>query len=309
VLNEPEGGRTWLPSDDHPSDRATFRFEITVPTGVTAVANGALVDHTSTTSTDTWIWQEDRPMATYLIQVLTGDYELVDGVGPNGLPLLSAVLRQDRTTMQPALDAIGDEIDFFDDYFGPYPFDRYGIAIADSTPGIAMETMERSMFSRLDFSSGRLDLPQELLLSHELTHQWFGDAVSPARWTDVWLNESFATYGEWMWLDHLGLRSIEESADAGLTAREPGSTASPSVDQMFGYDSYDGGAVILHALRKTIGDDLFFTLLRRWVADNIGTSRTTEDFVALANEVAGRDLTQFFATWLYADIVPTSFPS
>ena len=309
VLNEPEGGRTWLPSDDHPSDRATFRFEITVPAGLTAVANGALVDHTSTTSTDTWIWQEDRPMATYLIQVLTGDYELVDGVGPNGLPLLSAVLRQDRATMQPALDSIADEIDFFDDYFGPYPFDRYGIAIADSTPGVAMETMERSMFSRLDFSSGRLDLPQELLLSHELTHQWFGDAVSPARWTDVWLNESFATYGEWMWLDHLGLRSIEESADAGLTAREPGSTASPSVDQMFGYDSYDGGAVILHALRKTIGDDLFFTLLRRWVADNIGTSRTTEDFVALANEVAGRDLTQFFATWLYADIVPTSFPS
>ena len=72
------------------------------------------------------------------------------------------------------------------------------------------------MFSRDDFSSGRLDLPQELLLSHELTHQWFGDAVSPARWTDVWLNESFATYGEWMWLDHLGLRSIDESADAAL---------------------------------------------------------------------------------------------
>ena len=83
----------------------------------------------------------------------------------------------------------------------------------------------------------------------------------------------------------------------------------PSVDQMFGFNSYDGGAVILHALRKTIGDDLFFTLLRRWIADNIGTSRTTEDFVALANEVAGRDLTQFFATWLYADILPTSFPS
>ncbi|HEX2785836.1 MAG TPA: M1 family metallopeptidase [Ilumatobacteraceae bacterium] len=308
VLNEPEGGRTWLPSDDHPSDRATFRFEITVPTGLTAVANGALIDHTSTASTDTWIWQEDRPMATYLIQVLTGDYELVDGVGPNGLPLLSAVLHQDRATMQPALDTIGEQIDFFDDYFGPFPFDRYGIAIADSAPGIAMETMERSMFSRLDFTSGRLDLPQELLLSHELTHQWFGDAVSPARWTDVWLNESFATYGEWMWLDHLGLRSIEESADAGLTTREPGSTASPSVDQMFGFNSYDGGAVILHALRKTIGDNLFFTLLRRWVADNSGTSRTTQDFVALANEVAGRDLTQFFATWLYADTVPTSFP-
>ena len=309
VLNEPDGAHTWVPCNDHPRDQATFRFEVTVPAGLTAVANGALIDHTSTPSTDTWIWQEDRPMATYLMQVLTGDYELIDGVGPNGLPLLSVVLHQDRTTMQPYVDTINDQIDFFDDFFGPFPLDRYGIAIADSAQGIAMETMERSQFSRGDFSSGRLDPPQELLLSHELSHQWFGDAVSPARWTDVWLNESFATYGEWMWLDHVGLGALEQSAAAALATREPGSTATPSVQGMFGFNSYGGGAVILQALRKTIGDDLFFTLLRRWVADNVGTSRTTADFVALANQVAGRDLTEFFATWLYADTLPTSFPT
>ncbi|MGZ4674534.1 MAG: M1 family aminopeptidase, partial [Ilumatobacteraceae bacterium] len=253
-------------------------------------------------------WQEDHQMATYLIQLLTGDYELVDGVGPNGLPLLSAVLRQDRTLMQPYLDTISDQIDFFDNYFGPFPLDRYGIAISDSSPGIAMETIERSQFSRDDFLSGRLDSSQQLLLSHELSHQWFGDAVSPERWTDVWLNESFATYGEWMWLDHLGLRSMDESSTSALAARQPGETPAPTVDQMFTFNSYDGGAVILHALRKTIGDDLFFTLLRRWVSDNTGTARTTADFVALANKVAGRDLTEFFSTWLYADTLPTSFP-
>ena len=310
VLNEPEGAHTWLPSDDHPSDKATFRFELTVPSGLTAVANGGLVDHTSGTSTETWIWQEDRPMATYLIQLLTGDYELVDGVGPNGLPLLSVVLHDDRATMQPYLDTIDDQIDYFDDFFGPYPLDRYGIAITDSFPGLAMETMERSMFSRGDFSTGRLDSGQELFLSHELAHQWFGDAVSPERWTDIWLNESFATYGEWMWLDHLGLTTIDSSAAAGLSSRPPLPTAHPlRADDMFGFNSYDGGAVVLHALRKTIGDDLFFTLLRRWITDNNGSSRTTEDFVTLANEVAGRDLTDFFATWLYAGKLPTSFPA
>lgn len=309
VLNEPEGAHTWMPCDDHPSDKATFRFELTVPSGLTAVANGALVEHTSTVSSDTWIWQEDRPMATYLIQLLTGDYELVDGVGPNGLPLLSAVLHNDRQTMQPYLDAIDDEIDFFDDFFGPYPLDRYGIAITDSFPGLAMETMERPMFSRADFSSGRLDSGQQLFLSHELAHQWFGDTVSPARWKDIWLNESFATYAEWMWLEHAGLTSIADSASAGLTSREMWSTANPTAPEMFQVNSYDGGAVILHALRKTIGDDLFFTLLRRWVTDNAGQSRTTEEFVALANEVAGRDLTEFFAAWLYADKLPAAFPS
>jgi aminopeptidase N len=309
VLNEPEGANTWLPSDDHPSDKATFRFELTVPSGLTAVANGALVDHTSTDTTDTWIWEEDRPMATYLIQLLTGDYELVDGTGPNGLPLLSAVLREDRETMQPYIDTISDQIDFFDDYFGPYPLDRYGIAITDSYTGLAMETMERPTFSRGDFSTGRVDGGQQLFLSHELAHQWFGDAVSPARWTDVWLNESFATYCEWMWLDHVGLQPIEDVASAGLASRDPRSTAHPTTADMFTINSYDGGAVILHALRKTIGDDLFFALLRRWVTDNNGASRTTEEFVALANEVAGQDLTAFFATWLYADNVPATFPA
>jgi aminopeptidase N len=309
VLNEPEGAHSWMPCDDHPSDKATFRFELTVPSGLTAVANGALVSHSSTATLETWTWQEDRQMATYLIQLLTGDYEIVDGVGPNDLPLVSVVLHDDRETMQPYLDTIDDQIDFFDDYFGPYPLDRYGIAITDSVPGLAMETMERSLFSRSDFSTSRLEYGQELLLSHELTHQWFGDAVSPERWRDVWLNESFATYGEWMWLDHIGLQMVEDSALAGLAGRQPGATATPSADELFGFNSYDGGAVVLHALRKTIGDDNFFTLLRRWVADNNGQSRTTEDFVALANQVSGQDLTGFFDTWLYADIVPMTFPA
>jgi len=308
VLDEPEGARTWLPSDDHPSDKASFRFELTVPTGVTAVANGGMVDHTSTTTTETWIWQEDRQMATYMIQLLTGDYEIVNGTGPNGLPLISVVLRSDRTTMQPYIDAISDEIDFFDDFFGPFPLDRYGIAITDSTPGLAMETFERSLFSRGDFSSGRLENNQQLLLSHELTHQWFGDAVTPALWGDIWLSESFATYGEWMWLDHLGQMPIEQSADAGLASRQVGATASPTADTLFGFNSYDGGAVVLHALRKTIGEDKFFTVLKEWAANNNGQSRTTADFVALAEQVAGQDLTEFFNTWLYADVVPTAFP-
>ncbi|MGZ4766858.1 MAG: M1 family aminopeptidase, partial [Ilumatobacteraceae bacterium] len=103
-------------------------------------------------------------------------------------------------------------------------------------------------------------------------------------------------------------RSMDDSSTSALAARQPGETPAPTVDKMFTLNSYDRGAVKLHALRKTIGDDLFFTLLRRWVSDNTGTARTTADFVALANKVAGRDLTEFFSTWLYADTLPTSFP-
>jgi aminopeptidase N len=311
VLNQPDGARSWLPSNDHPSDKASWTFRLTVPEQLTAVANGRLVEQTTSEGTATWTWREDLPMATYLVQVITGDYELVEAEGPNGLPLVSAVLRQDRATMQPYLDTIDDQIAFFETLFGPYPLDRYGIAITDSFPGLAMETFGRSLFSRDDFSSGRLGYVQELLLSHELAHQWFGDAVTPSQWGDIWLNESFATYGEWLWTDHVGVDDIDSRAADALARRQTGMgspTGSPSAADMFDFNSYDGGAVVLHALRATIGDDLFFETLRRWVEDNEGTSRTTDDFIALAEEVSGQDLEAFFDAWLFADVPPPTYP-
>ncbi len=308
VLNEPDGARSWLPCNDHPSDKATYTFTIEVPAGVTAIANGALEDHRSEASSEIWVWKEDRPMATYLVQLLTGDYELIESGGPSGLPLVSAVLRDDLATMQPFIDATPSMIKFFQQYFGEYPLDRYGIAITDSFSGLAMETQERSLFSRDDFESGQLGKFQQQLLSHELAHQWFGDAVSPARWQDIWLNESFATYGEWMWSDHIGKADLDDTANNELRYRSPGSPADPTAADLFGPTSYGGGAIVLHALRRTIGDDAFFTLLTRWVAENNGESRTTEDFIALANEVAGKPLTQFFDEWLFALNPPSEFP-
>lgn len=309
VLNEPDDARSWLPSNDHPSDKATYTFTIAVPAGVTAVANGALIGHRSEADTEVWVWQEDRPMATYLTQVLTGQYEVVETSGPDGLPLVSVVLRDDLALMQPFIDATPEMIGFFQQYFGDYPLDRYGIAITDSFSGLAMETQERSLFSRDDFSGGKLGELQQQLLSHELAHQWFGDAVSPARWQDIWLNESFATYGEWMWSDHIGMSDLNHRAAEELQFRVPGSSANPAADDLFGSNSYGGGAVVLHALRLTIGDTLFFELLTRWVADNNGESRTTQDFVTLASEVAGESLADFFDAWLYADTPPTEYPS
>lgn len=311
VMNEPDGARTWLPSNDHPSDKASFRFTLHVPPAVTGVANGRLEAHTSDSGGETWIWSETDPMATYLIQVLTGAYTIIDGTGPNGLPLSSVVFTADRATMQPFVDAIPTEIEFFEQYFGPFPLQSYGIAITDSSSGLAMEEQGRSLFSRDDFVSGRLGETEQLLLSHELAHQWFGDAVSPARWQDIWLNESFATYGEWMWLEHVGMRTVAAAASESLQRRHSGggSTAKPTAETMFDFEVYEGGAVVLQALRLTIGDAAFFALLSSWVHDNVGASRTTEDFIALAARVSGRDLTTFFGDWLYATSLPAALPA
>jgi aminopeptidase N len=305
--NEPDGARTWMPCDDHPSDKANYTFTITVPKGLTAVANGELVEHRTVGDREVWSWNEPHPMATYLVQVLTGDYELVEGAGPHGLPLLSAILRGDRGRMKPYLDVTPSQIEFFEQWFGPYPFSRYGIAVAPSLNGVAIETQERSLFGA-DAFSGTLGDREQSVLSHELAHQWFGDAVTPARWDDVWLNESFATYGEWMWLDHVGSRSVDDAAGQALAVRQPGITGRPPLDEMFGALVYDGGAVVLHALRRTVGDEHFFAILRRWVADNNGESRRTSDFISLAEQVSGSDLTAFFHAWLYSPVVPSEYP-
>ena len=311
VLDEPDGARTWLPSNDHPSDKATYHFTITVPAGVSAVANGTLVKHDSTTAGEVWVWDQPEPMTTYVIQLLTGSLEIVTGTAPNGVAMTSALQAGDQSLMQPFLDSTAAQLDFFDDWFGPYPFHSYGIAMTDGYIGGAMEEQGRSLFSRKDFDGGERNANTELLLSHELTHQWFGDAVSPAAWSDIWLNESFATYGQWMWLEHLGYGSVDSYANDSLAQRQGSreATGKPTVDGLFGYDVYEGGAVVLQALRKTVGDDIFFATLRAWVQGNLDTSRTSHDFIELASKQAGRDLTDFFNTWLYATQVPSTYPS
>jgi aminopeptidase N len=314
VLNEPDGARTWLPSNDHPSDKATWTFRITVPADVTAVANGRLVGTTSSTiagaAATTWEWREDEPMATYLVQLLTGDYEIVESQTASGLPLVNVALRDDVARMQPFFDASEAQIEFFESQFGPYPLDRYGLAITDSFGGLAMETQGRSLFSRDDLRDVN-GYVEQLLLSHELAHQWFGNAVTPAMWGDIWLNESFATYAQWMWLEHIGLTTVGDEADRALAQRQFGdgdATGSPAANDLFGYNSYDGGAIVLHALRDTIGDPAFFGTLRRWAADNEGTSRTTDDFIALAEAVSGQPLDDVFEQYLYGDPPPAAFP-
>ncbi len=311
VLNQPDGTRTWLPSNDHPSDKATWTFRITVPDGLTAVANGRLVGSESGPEGVTWEWREDEPMATYLMLLVTGPYEIVEGRTAGGLPLLSVAFADDLPTVQPFLDGIGAQVEFFEELFGPYPLDRYGLAVTDSFGGLAMETQGRSLFSRDDLVTPGGFL-EELLLAHELAHQWFGNTVTPARWIDIWLNESFATYCQWLWMEEVGLTTVGEQADVALANRRAGMgspTGSPEADELFDYNSYDGGAVVLHALRGTVGDEVFFEILRSWVQERLDSVVTTADCVAHAEQVSGRPLDTFFDAWLFADTPPPAYPA
>ncbi len=308
AVNEPDGTSTWMPVNDHPTDKAAWSFRITVPTGLTAIANGETRGSTDGPDETTWIWDQPEPMASYLVTLLIGEYRLIDGgTSTSGVELDHVVLADRTDTLTPYLAVTDEQLTFFAERFGPYPFDRYGLALADSVAGLAMETQGLSLFSAGDLD-GSLGYLQHLLLAHELAHQWFGNAVSPAQWDDIWLNEGFATYAEWLWLEQAGFDSVDDTASATLAGWVDAGGPVSRPDELFGEVSYLGGALAVHALRRTVGDDAFFAGLQRWCQSYTDGAATTDDLVATMEEVSGLDLDDFRAAWLDAPNLPDEFP-
>jgi aminopeptidase N len=301
VANEPEGASTWYPVNDHPLDKATYDFRIAVPAGKAAVANGELVSRRTAHGWTTFAWRATDPMASYLSTAAIGDYDLRFTRGPGGLPIIDAIDRDLGEDADDALARTPEMIAFFTRLFGRYPFTSYGAIIDDDEDaGYALETQTRPIYS---------GPPGESTVAHELAHQWFGNSVSPARWQEIWLNEGFATYAEWLWDEHTGGPTADNQFDS-LYARPATESfwnpppGDPGAEHLFAGSVYVRGAMTLHALRRTIGDRAFFTVLRRWYAGNRDGTADTADFIALAERVSGRDLGALFDAWLYQPAKP-----
>jgi aminopeptidase N len=299
VASEPNGAATFFPSNDHPTDKATYEIRVTVPDDLDVAANGLLRETIpgAGVGTETWVFEAPDPMATYLVQVVVGNLRFEQLMGPAGLPIRNVYDADAGDGVRAAFEPQGEMIDFFDDLFGPFPFATYGAVVLDEDLGFALETQTLSLFG-----SG---VAGEPVVAHELAHQWFGDHVSVASWADIWLNEGFATYAQWLWSEHRGAGTVDEMALA--SARTPGldvPPADPGPDQLFHTTVYLRGALTLHVLRHELGDDAFFEVLRTWVDRYGGASATSADFEALAGEVGGRDLHPLFDAWLRAPSLP-----
>jgi aminopeptidase N len=300
VASEPNGAATFFPSNDHPTDKATYEIRVTVPDDLDVAANGLLRDTIANESvgTETWVFDAPDPMATYLVQVVVGNLRVEELPGPGGLPIRNVYDEDAAGDVSATFEPQGEMIDFFDDLFGPYPFAGYGAVVVDEDLGFALETQTLSLFGS--------DAAGEPVVAHELAHQWFGDHVSLGRWQDIWLNEGFATYAQWLWSEHRGAATVDEIALAA--ARTPGldvPPADPGPHQLFHNSVYLRGALTLHVLRHELGDDGFFEVLRTWVDRYGGASATSADFEAHAAEVGGGDLQSLFDAWLRALHLPT----
>lgn len=301
VWVEPEAARTWFPGSDHPSDKATFRLTATVPDGLTAVSNGELVAESTADGWATFSWEMPDPIATYLVVLAVGDYRPIDHPAVDGVTRRDWI-PADMVRVPSSLTRTDDMLTLFTSWFGPYPFDSYGHVIVSGFPG-AMETQTMTLMGR-----GALG---EEVVAHELAHQWFGDSVSPASWRHIWLNEGFATFGEFLWLEHeYGVEVMEGYARQlydGLISGPASPVSDPGIDDLFGVDVYWRGGLTLLALRYEVGDDTMRQILTTYHDRFRYGNASTADFIGVAEEVSGRSLRDLFAAWL-DQAAPPPFP-
>lgn len=238
TANQPDGAPSWFPCDDTPDEKATYTFNVRADRGYVAVTN--------TTA---------RPMATYLATVQVGQFHRVE-LGRNTVAWLPP------NTPVGDLDKQQAMLDYFQTVFGPYPFEDYQVVVHEDALEIPLEAQGLSIFG-VNHLRGN-----ERLIAHELAHQWFGNSLGIAQWEDIWLNEGFACYAEWLWADFSGQMPIDASvrthyakiAPMHFTLKDPGPR------DMFDDRVYKRGAITLHALRRTAGDPAFFAAVRDYVA-------------------------------------------
>ena len=321
VLNEPDGSAAWAPFNDHPLDKALVTVEVEVPAGWTAVSGGRLVEEREEGEAIVFRWSMEHPVAPYLIPLAIGplvsreepdtqDLEITTWY-PEGMDVsrLAGFSRQDEM------------VRFLAELFGPYPFETLGALVVDAGMGLALEHQTLPTYD--------LSATAESVIVHELAHQWFGNSVAVADWSDMWLNEGFASFAQELWTEKTyGVAEYDRSIaflysvfsgayflDEGVSTDEAVAMATsyffppgrPPADDLFNDSVYLRGALTLAALRDQLGDDGFFGMVRTWYDTHRYGNASTEEFLSLVEASGGSDARALTESWLY-DPLPPAMP-
>ena len=312
--NWPNRGRHWIPSVDHPSDKATVTWTIVAPSERTVVANGSLTERTELGDGRARTrWREAHAIPVYLMVIAAAplaEYPLGDtacGLASTGrcVPQFVYTAPEQRVVLPGAFAAAGEIVRYFATLVGVFPYERLA-HVQSSTRFGGMENATAIFYSDAMFRRGAMN---EGLIAHETAHQWFGDAVTEREWSHVWLSEGFATYFAALWTRHArgdsafrsqlaGIRrAILADADA-VPTRPVIDTAQTDLMELLNRNSYEKGGFVLHMMRGQVGDTAFFAALRRYYALFRDGTALTDDLRGLVEGASGQQLTWFFDQWL-----------
>jgi len=305
VAGEPIGASSWYPVNEHPLDKATYTIRVTAPAEYVVAANGLLAETIDRGAMRTFVWENSYPTASYLVTVNIGEFVIEEQEGPGGLPIRNYFPPDIAGEASYDFGRTPQMIALFSSLFGPYPFEAYGVVVADAAIPFALETQTLSVFGRRHVDGQRGD---EIVVAHELAHQWFGNSVSLADWSDIWLNEGFAEYASYLWYEYLespeALNEVLHYFYDNLARSLLPPPGSPPPNDLFNISVYIRGAMTLHALRARLGDEAFFRVLQTYYDRFKYGNATTGDFIAVAEEIGGQELDGFFDAWLYDLALP-----
>ena len=330
VVNEPNGTNGWFPSNNYPTDKATFDTSITVPESYEAVGIGELagVQSHPVDDTETWSWTEDDPTSTYLTSATVGQFNftnpsITEDLTGRAIPqynfIEATATPAQQTSIATAVGRTSEMQNWLANRFGPYPYDSNGV-VADRVPGVcyALENATKSHFAG-NCSTGDPGVSQSTLV-HEISHQWMGDAVTLKEWDDIWFQEGFAQWVSWSWNFTDGTSTSSPGAQwntnytSGPTTKWdtiPTELNDDPVDLFATFPTYTRGAMTLEGYRQIVGAHKFFEFAReiqsRFAYDNVSSEQVV-DLMLEISDLEGDDLElleDYFDQWLYQAGRPT----
>ena len=300
-LSEPVFASTWFPCVDLPDDKALVDIFITNDSSNVSLSNGKLIDTKTSGARKTYHWKTFYPISTYLVALFSGNYKSVSqkylSISGDTLNLSYYALSKNIENAQRDFSDHPKYMRTFEELFGAYPFvkEKYSVAEFWWQSG-AMESQTITGIGS-NFISGRKLFPD--ILIHELAHHWWGDAVGPKTWKDVWLNEGFATYSEALyWEKQSDIRALQSTLRAKFGMFPKGTLYNPG-DAIFSSLVYNKGAWVLHMIRKEVGDEHFFKILREYFKQYKYGNASTSDFKLLCEKISKKNLKTFFDQWIY----------
>lgn len=318
----PDRARFWFPCIDHPSDKATVEFEVRAPEQWAVVANGTRTGAEAARATPpvdgVWRWHEGVPIPTYTMVIGATAFAVgtvascapggVTALRPNGcVPISYWVYPEDSARAAPSFQRAGEIVAFFSDLIAPYPYGKLA-HVQSATRFGGMENASAIFYAQRPLAQGR---NIEGTVAHETAHQWFGDAVTERNWHHLWLSEGFATYFSALFFEHADgqqrFRAIMRATAQEYFASDVtnlamvDTTAVPDGNllALLNANSYQKGAMVLHMLRRLLGDDAFFEGIRRYYRAHVYDNAVTADLEGALEEASGKRLDWFFRQWVY----------